>query len=224
MKSTRIFNALLIVLAVAAIAAADTTIRCESEGGRHECRFYGPADVGLSRQLSHTACVEGRSWGVSGNHIWVDRGCRADFLITERREPSRGESIICESDGRRRFCSADTSYGVRIARQISRTDCVEGRTWGFNNNGIWVDNGCRAEFTLGRRGGSYGHNDRDRSELLVCESDYGHTHRCSVDTRSGVHLTRQLSRVDCVFGRTWGYNRNEIWVRDGCRAEFSVTR
>jgi hypothetical protein len=220
MKLARIFTALLIVLTFAAIAAADTVIRCESGGGHRECRFDGPADVGLSRQLSRSDCVEGRSWGVSGNHIWVDHGCRAEFLITVRREPSR-ETLICESDGRRRFCAADTSFGVHIARQISRSDCVEGRTWGFNNNGIWVDNGCRAEFTLGRRGGGgYGH----RAELLVCESDYGHTHRCSVDTHNGVRLTRQLSRTDCVFGRTWGYNRDEIWVRDGCRAEFSVNR
>ena len=116
---------------------------------------------------------------------------------------------------------ADTANGVRMTNQLSRANCVEGHSWGFNNNGIWVDNGCRAEFTLGRRGGGgYGR----RPEILVCESDYGHTHRCSVDTRDGVRLTRQLSRVDCIFGRTWGYNRDEIWVRDGCRAEFSANR
>jgi hypothetical protein len=220
-KVTALTFTALLLLAFAASASADTVIRCESDGGHHECRFVEPAIVGLSRQLSRAACVEGRTWGVNGNRIWVDRGCRGEFLITERREPARRESIICESDGRRRFCAADTSFGVRIARQISRNDCIEGRTWGFNNNGIWVDNGCRAEFTLGRRGGGgYGR----RPEVLVCESDFGHTHRCNVDTRGGVRLTRQLSRVECIFGRTWGYNRDEIWVRDGCRAEFSVNR
>ena len=201
---------------------ADETIRCESDGGHHECRFRGPADVEFSRQVSRAACVEGRSWGVSGNHVWVDRGCRADFLIRERPEPSRGDSLICESDdGHRRFCRADTSFGVHIVRQMSRTDCVEGRTWGFNNNGIWVDGGCRAEFSLGRRGGYRGGRG---SELVVCESDYGHRNTCSVDTRNGVRISRQLSRTDCVYGRTWGYDRYGIWVRDGCRAEFSVNR
>jgi hypothetical protein len=25
---------------------------------------------------------------------------------------------------------------------------VEGRTWGFDGNGIWVEDGCRAEFQV----------------------------------------------------------------------------
>jgi len=62
------------------------------------------------------------------------------------------ETVIrCESDGRRRLCSADTSNGVHMSRQLSRSDCVEGRSWGFTNRGVWVDNGCRAEFQIGGR-------------------------------------------------------------------------
>lgn len=217
MKLTHLsFIALLLL---ASTASADTILRCESDGSHRECRFRGPADVEFSRQLSRAACIEGRSWGISGNHVWVDRGCRADFLIRERPEPSRGETLICESDdGHRRFCRADTSYGVRILRQISRADCIEGRTWGFNNNGIWVDDGCRAEFALGNRG------RRGGRELVVCESDYGHRNTCSVDTRNGVRINRQLSKTDCIYGRTWGYDRYGIWVRDGCRAEFRVNQ
>jgi len=132
------------------------------------------------------------------------------------------EIIRCESDnGHRHHCSADTSHGVRMVRQLSRANCVEGRSWGYNERGVWVDDGCRAEFSLGRRSrGGYGR----RNETIVCESDFHNTHRCSVDTRGGVRLTRQISRTDCVYRRTWGYNENEIWVRDGCRAEFTVGR
>jgi len=223
-------TAVLFVVAFAASAQRSQILRCESDGGMRECRFDGPADVDLTRQISKSSCIEGRSWGVNGNRIWVDRGCRADFTVTQRGSRGGGggrESILCESsDGHRQFCRADTSNGVRLERQLSRTDCVEGRNWGFNNNGIWVDDGCRAEFTLGRRrgGGGYG-RDRDHSETIVCESDYDHTHRCSIDLRGGgVRLTRQLSRTDCTYGRTWGYNNREIWVSNGCRAEFEVGR
>jgi len=135
-------------------------------------------------------------------------------------------TVVCESsDGHRQFCRAYTADGVHIIRQISRTNCIEGRNWGYNDRGIWVDDGCRAEFLLGTREGyRERERERDRWETLVCESDYGHTHRCSIDRHREVRLRRQLSRADCVFGRTWGYNNHEIWVRDGCRAEFSIER
>jgi hypothetical protein len=215
------------LLLLASSAFADTVIRCESDGSRRDCRFDGPADVSMSRQLSRSSCDEGRSWGVTGNRIWVDRGCRAEFLVADRNDRrGHGETIICESDGHKRRCSADTSYGVHLSRQLSRASCEEGRSWGFNNNGIWVDDGCRAEFTLGNRG----RRDRDRdgygrrAETLVCESDYGKSHTCSVDTRAGIRMTRQISKTDCIYGRTWGYNNSGVWVRDGCRAEFTVGR
>ena len=219
----------LLLLTVATTVSADTVIRCESDGGRRDCRFDGPANVAISRQLSKSSCIEGRSWGVNGNRIWVDRGCRADFIVDTVRNDRRGETIICESSGRKQWCSADTSFGVRMSRQISRSSCIEGSSWGYGNRGIWVDDGCRAEFTLGRRGGwdrdrGYDRRDRDRGELIVCESENNNTHRCSIDTRGGVRINRQLSRNDCTYGRTWGYNSREIWVRDGCRAEFTVGR
>ena len=63
-----------------------------------------------------------------------------------------------------------------------------------------------------------------RHETIICESENGHRHWCSVDTRGGVRITRQLSRATCTFNRTWGYDSRGIWVRDGCRAEFVVGR
>ena len=70
----------------------------------------------------------------------------------ERREERReGATVACSSeDGRRRFCDADTRNGVRLLRQISG-DCRLNETWGFDNRGIWVDRGCRAEFQVGGR-------------------------------------------------------------------------
>jgi Protein of unknown function (DUF3011) len=39
---------------------------------------------------------------------------------------------------------------VRLVRQRSDTDCILGRTWGYDPRGIWVDRGCRADFEVGR--------------------------------------------------------------------------
>ena len=37
-----------------------------------------------------------------------------------------------------------------------------------------------------------------------------------------VRLLDRLSDSPCTQGRSWGYNRHEIWVDNGCRAVFEV--
>jgi hypothetical protein len=35
-------------------------------------------------------------------------------------------------------------------REHSDSSCRQGRSWGFDRRGIWVDHGCRADFQVGR--------------------------------------------------------------------------
>jgi hypothetical protein len=105
---------------------------------------------------------------------------------------------------------------VQIVRQISKTRCEEGRTWGRLRDGVWVDRGCRAEFASGR-GGGWGHAQRIR-----CESIDGRSRSCPVNGRGEVRLVRQFSKAPCSEGYSWGRDRNAIWVSRGCRAEFEV--
>ena len=74
----------------------------------------------------------------------------------------RAQSIYCASDdGRRNICLVNTNGAtVRLVNQKSGSSCVQGRTWGYNNEGIWVDRGCRADFEVSG-GRDYGNNDRD---------------------------------------------------------------
>ncbi|HJU38311.1 MAG TPA: DUF3011 domain-containing protein [Tahibacter sp.] len=70
-------------------------------------------------------------------------------------------TVVCESTSHQtQHCRADTSRGVRLATQYSGAGCYQGSTWGYDGRGIWVSNGCRAEFELGdyRRSRS---SDRD---------------------------------------------------------------
>jgi hypothetical protein len=59
-------------------------------------------------------------------------------------------------------------------------------------------------------------------QQIRCESEKNRYHRCRIDTHGYVRLMRQLSRAECIQGRTWDYDRSGIWVDDGCRAEFIV--
>jgi Protein of unknown function (DUF3011) len=153
----------------------------------------------------------------------------------------REERIACESpNGRYQLCQVAVRGNVRLLREHSRADCIEGRTWGWSSAGIWVDRGCRGVFGYTPRmaGGGYrdGYRDDRRDDWhddrrgggwdggprsgLRCESERGRTVFCPAPVRGNVVLTKQLSRAPCRYGDTWTFDRRGISVRDGCRAEF----
>lgn len=123
------------------------------------------------------------------------------------RHGGRGEIVRCESDDdRRRTCRVDTRGNVQLVRQLSRSACIEGRTWGQGRDGIWVDRGCRAEFSVsgGGWGGGRPGDGGYTSAPFRCESRSNRTSQCAVDTRGRVRLVRQLSDAPCIEGRSWG--------------------
>ena len=212
------------------------TVRCESSDNRHrECPMDTRGGVQLTRQLSSTRCEEGRNWGQSRNGVWVDRGCRAEFASGRGGGwgngngggwSGNGQRIRCESDnGRTRTCAIPSRGDVRLVRQLSSARCVEGRTWGQDRNGLWVTDGCRAEFEVSGRGNGWGNNGwgnngGNQGRIFRCESQKGRTQTCGVDGRGRVQLVRQLSDAACIEGRTWGQDARGVWVTGGCRAEF----
>ena len=212
--------------------------RCESDGNRQRyCRIDTRGGVELARQLSSTPCIRGRNWDYDRSGVWVSHGCRAEFSTGYGRDDGYGyggsdgyRTIRCESSGNRtRECSIDTRGGVRLARQLSFSPCIEGRSWGYGRNGVWVSNGCRAEFQSGGRGG-YAGNDysggyapqNGYGNTLRCESDDNRQRRCNADIRGGVQLVRQLSSTQCIQGNNWGWDRGGVWVDRGCRGEFLI--
>jgi hypothetical protein len=164
-------------LILPALAAAQDSVKCESnDGNRQYCGNYYNDQVRFDRQISESSCTEGQTWGVDRDGLWVDRGCRATFLIggDNRRggnQYGRGpaqSSVTCSSDdGNRQYCGTFDYEQVRLERQISGSPCTDGQTWGVDRNGLWVDHGCRAIFTIftgpdapsGRRDAD--HRDRD---------------------------------------------------------------
>ncbi|MGF1488638.1 MAG: DUF3011 domain-containing protein [Prochloraceae cyanobacterium] len=67
------------------LAEARRSITCESQNGRYKfCPVDTRGGVELRRQLSNASCNFNRSWGYDRRGIWVDRGCRARFVIQGR--------------------------------------------------------------------------------------------------------------------------------------------
>ncbi len=145
-------------------------VTCASDDGRrHYCGVNTSGGVRMVNQRSGSPCIQGQTWGYDRAGIWVDRGCRADFVLgggggPGYRPPPPGNGyypppsgggnnvITCSSNnGGRVFCNGNTSRGVRLVNQRSGSPCIQGQTWGYNNRGVWVDRGCRADFAMGGR-------------------------------------------------------------------------
>ena len=160
-----------------------------------------------------------------------------------------GDAIECTSQNYARERCDVPWRDARLEQQLSDTRCVRGKNWGIDRHGLWVDNGCSGRFVeAGRRG--HDHHDRDRDHdrdhdgdrreeggwqpepswnqrfTVTCESQDGRDHFCQVDLGGAgrASLERQISEARCIEGRTWGSNRAGVWVKDGCRGEFTIDR
>ena len=171
-------------------------VECGSGRGRFaRCAVDTRGGVQILRQLSSNACVEGRTWGAEPGNIWVNRGCRAQFVVGGRR------------GYRDRYGNGGYNNGY-------------GQNNGNYNNGYGQDNGYYNN-GYGQNGG-YPGNGYGQAGSFRCESSGGQQQFCQVDTRGGVRIIRQLSNSSCVQGQSWGIARGGVWVSNGCRAEFAV--
>jgi hypothetical protein len=63
---------------------------------------------------------------------------------------AQATTVTCSSKGtEREFCPADTSKGVILAKSVGSAPCLLGKTWGYDDKGVWVSEGCSAVFVVG---------------------------------------------------------------------------
>ncbi|MEH6414006.1 DUF3011 domain-containing protein [Pseudomonas sp. CGJS7] len=203
-------------------------LRCASND---EQIVHCPADtrggVRLIRRTSGKPCVEGTSWGADRGGVWVSQGCSADFVFGKGGSgatSTTGARVIkCESRGGRwNHCAAKTDAGVALAQQLSKQPCLRNQSWGADESGVWVSGGCRAEFRLLGVEAEPQPAAAAPANVLRCESLDRRARRCDSETGSGVRMVKQLSKSECIEGRSWGYDPHGVWVENGCRAEFEL--
>lgn len=222
-----------VALPAPAAHAQNGVVRCESQSNRERVCSTGWRNAQLVRQLSGSACEEGRTWGSRNGSIWVTNGCRAEFVEARGgngggwggNNGGSGQTIRCESQNNRERSCPVGWRNARLVRQLSGSPCTEGRTWGVRSGAVWVSNGCRAEFTEARGwgGGGGGWGGGNSNYSITCSSNNNRTQNCDWDERQGRPvLQQQLSGSACQEGRSWGYSRGQVWVSNGCRARFGV--
>ena len=162
-------------------------LTCRSRDGQEEvCTINGNSNnrVEMIQQLSNTACIEGRTWRADRNRITVRAGCQARFGYGYGNSGGNwgggggwggsnqgfAGQLECRSDNNRyRRCGANTENRVELLRQFSSSQCVRGRSWGFDRSSIWVDDGCQARFGYGYgnvRGDTSGDGGSDAGAVI----------------------------------------------------------
>ena len=88
------------------------------------------------------------------------------------------------------------------------------------DSGYYEDRGDRDD----RADDRHGHYDRDREPpTIVCASKEGRPTRCRTDFRiESAEIDKRYSGSPCDFGRSWGFDHDEVWVDRGCRARFRL--
>lgn len=212
-----------------------TTVVCQSVGNvQRACPIPAGATVRLAKQLSAVPCRLGQSYGVGKTFVWVNRGCAAEFEVTERGATGGASAetgvtttrVVCESKGAERTqCQVAGATQVRLVKQYSTSPCTLNQTYGTGAGHLWVSQGCRGEFevTIGApASGAGAATGTGLPEQVTCESKGGERTECRIRTGGQVRLVRQLSSAACTTNSTWGTGSGVIWVTKGCRAEFEV--
>ncbi len=158
-----------------------------------------------------------------------DRGHRDDGY------PGAWQQTRCESwQYRPARCSLGGRGRVQLV-QVIAGNCVEGRTWGSDRGGVWVDGGCRAVFAsfgggYPGPGGSYpspgggypgagGGYPGGQPIDVTCQSWQYQPASCPVGPARSAQIVEILGG-NCIEGQTWGVGRGVLWVDRGCRARF----
>lgn len=157
--------------------------------------------------------VNRSNWGFSRIKADIAQSLRGGGGIS----PPAGQTLRCDSnDHDARRCVPPWRGPSRLVRQVSKSPCVEGRSWSSQDGLITVWSGCRGEFApatrppVGPPGGA----------VVRCESTPGQGRTCAVPWRGRSRLLRQLPGAACVEGRTWQSQAGRVYVLGGCRAEF----
>jgi hypothetical protein len=219
MRMPRFLFVFVVALCPFAGLTLGQTVKCSSDDGhRNYCNADTRNGVTMAKQISGAACQQGYSWDYDDRGIWVDHGCRAEFVLQSSDYMARGKTVPCSSDdGHRKYCPANTHAGVALTKQTSGAACQKGYSWDFDEGGIWVDHGCRAYFTVEFE---RHREDPEGGRMVQCSSDDWGRHYCPAETRGNVELVRQRSETACQQGYSWGFDDRGIWVDHGCRADF----
>jgi hypothetical protein len=90
-------------------------------------------------------------WTLIGCLVLISHFPGTASVAADQRSIANPEILTCRAEGAaRKHCPADVSGGVALLRATGEGTCLLGKTWGYDDSGVWVSEGCGGEFALGR--------------------------------------------------------------------------
>jgi Protein of unknown function (DUF3011)/Peptidase inhibitor family I36 len=131
----------LAMLVLPASSFAQQTLKCEANNqNRKYCGTYRPNEVRMQQQISGSPCIEGQSWGVDRQGLWVERGCRAIFVIGRYNGGGHG------------YPGGDTWWDPEPGMDWPPRDNWRGGNWGRGGACFYRDRNFAGSFFCLRRG------------------------------------------------------------------------
>ncbi|MGZ4814744.1 MAG: DUF3011 domain-containing protein [Terriglobales bacterium] len=234
--SLRFMLPLAAFLLAGSLAFGQNVINCSSNDmGYHTCQIGPNNGVRMIRQLSGNPCVQGETFGLNRDSIWVNNGCRADFEVFQngnnngynRQGASNGDY---DRDGDR---DRDWHHHHQRESEYSNGQYPDnGNQPYYNGNGPYYGTGNNGYY------GSYADEANAVNGHIVYTGHYDDgKSTCSSQPGQGVTFCQtggELSRAElisengqtpCVEGQTWGRIPNKgLWVAGGCSGKFKIHR
>ena len=64
----------------------------------------------------------------------------SNLIAEERGVVTSTDTVFCQSSGDdRQHCPADTTAGVILQKSTGLASCLLGKTWGYDDKGVWVE-------------------------------------------------------------------------------------
>jgi Zn-finger nucleic acid-binding protein len=202
--------------------AQNAMFTCSSDDmGYHTCRVGPNSGIQFVRQRSDSACVSGRTYGIARDGVWVDRGCRADFQVTQNGYYNNGQysrqGAWRDRDGDGDY-DADDQYHEHHRHHRDRDYGAYNNP--YNNSpyaqGGYVNSGQPIQY-LGRYHG-------DKSTCST-QPGQGQTFCQTGGPFRDAYLTKENGQNPCIRGRNWNVDPNlGLWTADGCSGEFKIEK
>jgi hypothetical protein len=141
-------------------------VTCNSQLFRHnECEVDTQGGTIVDARITQDQstppylCAQGNSHGFTPHSVWVDHGCSAVFEVSIQMPSQIRERIQCASNHQGyTTCQTDVNQitSIQLVRQLSSAPCQLGNSFGYGQNYVWVDRGCRGDFEVTGWGGGPG--------------------------------------------------------------------
>lgn len=171
-------------------------------------------DVQLRKIVAAVAATAALGWSASALADPDDVTGRSTYVNDE------GQVVHCvATESGRTYCGHP--HMRYVIRGTPAPSCVEGKTWGFDDRGVWVTGGCTADFAVsGNTVTSTSTRVTDSGRVVHCVSTANGRTFCG---RPHTHYVIRNAPSTCVEGTTWGFDdEHGIWVTGGCKADFEV--